>query len=94
MTRGDEMKNFIEEQIEDVDQLILDFVKTKEFENLQKILKQKYFGQLQISQSKKDDEWLRNKAMLDVLLGICPDLQMDAERILEERRNTQDTKDL
>jgi len=86
------VKNFLEENVVNIDDVILDFVNSQGFETLKVILKQKYIGQLQVLHNKfEEKDIIKSKAYLDVILSLCQDLELDVARILEERKEKSQT---
>ncbi len=89
------MKNFLEESIEPIDNEILDFVESKQFLVLNKILKNLYISQSLITEN--EAEPLRvayNNGVLKTFLNLCPDLQLQAEQILQERKTNNQASNL
>lgn len=81
------MKNFLENNVQNIDDIILDFVDSEAFKILNIILTQKYIGSLQIFHNKSESsDIIKAKAYLDALLTLCTDLEMDRDRILSERK--------
>lgn len=83
------MKNFLEESVEDIDNIIIDFVDSPAFITLNKILKNLYISQILVTENEHEPlKMAYNNGVLKTFLNLCPDLKDQADNILEERKST------
>ncbi len=81
------MDNFLIESIEDIDNEILDFVESKQFLVLNKILKNFYISQAIVGSNEVDPIQIsRNDAILKTLLNLCPDIKDQADQVIFKRK--------
>jgi hypothetical protein len=81
------MQNFLETSIEPLDNEILDFCDSPQFEVLNKILKNFYISQAIIGSNEIDPIKIsRNDAILKTLLNLCPDIKDQADIIIFKRK--------
>lgn len=90
------MKTFLEEALVNVDNEILDFVNSKDFETFSKIMNQFYLQKLIAFHGKTSNDQsslIETKSFLTAYLNLPSFLKFEAERILEERRQVQENRE-